>query len=390
MWYDASVLGRNDMQLGDSFALDLYAAVLDGRSIASAVRPLARQLQASTHAVHLMRYAHGTPRDSRSEGGKGMSPEIMAEYGRFWIRHDPWAHAAAQAPDGVLNFSRVVAPDLFVKTPIWNEWAAPRDGAFSCMAGLVHAPGGIVGGIAFHRSVRAEPFSRRDEELLRPLFGHLRRALLAEARLAQAGWEQSRAMRAGFSAMRQGVALLDEERRVVVTNPALEMMAAEEDGLSLVPDGGISSHDPVARQALARAIGSAMATLGGKVKLMPDAAGLVLPRRSGGAPWLVQVMPLRRLEAHGLPEGFTGVMVLVTDDEQRPRPRAPLLRQAFGLTAAEGALAAALAAGKTVAEHAASRRIAVGTAHGQVAAIRRKTGCRTQVELAALLARLTG
>lgn len=384
------MITRTDPLLGDAFALDLYAAVLDGRSLAAAIRPLARQLRTSTHAVHLMRYVHGTPRESRSEGGPGTAPEVMAEYGRYWIRHDPWAHAAAQAPDGVLNFSRVVAPELLARTPIWNEWAAPRDGAFSCMAGLVHAPGGIVGGVAFHRSVRAEPFGRREEELLRPVFSHLRRALVAEARLAQAGWEQSRAMRAGFSALRQGVALLGEDRRLVVSNPALEMMAAEDDGLSLVPDGGISSHDPFARQALARAIGSALATLGGKVKLMPDAAGLVLPRRSGGAPWLVQVLPLKGLEAHGLPEGFTGVMVLVTDDEQRPRPRAPLLRQAFGLTAAEGALAAALAAGKTTAEHAATRRISVETARSHLAAIRRKTGCHRQVELAALLARLTG
>lgn len=381
---------RPELPDPDAFALQLYAAVLDGRSIASAVMPLARRLGTSTHAVHLMRFAHGAPRDSRSEGSPNTAPEVMAEYGRFWIRHDPWAQAAAQAPDGVLNMARVVAPALFRLTPIWNEWAAPRDGAFHCMAALVHAPGGIVGGVAFHRSVRAEPFARTEEEMLRPYYAAMRRALVAEARLAAAGWEQVRALRAGFAALRQGVMLLDRHRRIIVTNPALEMMVAEDDGLSFVPDGGLSSFDPQARQAFARGVGTAILALDGKVKMMPDAAGLTLPRRSGSAPWLVQVLPLRGLEALGMPEGFTGVMVLVTDDEQRPRPRAPLLRQAFGLTAAEGALAAALAAGKTVAEHAQARRIAVATARSQLAAIRRKTGCRRQAELTALLARLTG
>jgi DNA-binding CsgD family transcriptional regulator/PAS domain-containing protein len=378
-----------DLFTPDRFALDLYAAVLEGRSLARAIEPLARALGTSTHAVHLMQYESGVLREARCAGG-GLAADVTAEYEQFWVHHDPWARAAATSGEGVLNLTSRVSARQMRQAAIWNEWKAPRDGAFHCLSALVKAPDGMAGRIAFHRPVRAEAFGRAEAALLEPIFPHLRRALVAEARLTADGWRSARALRAGFATLRQGVVLLDRQRRIVATNPAVEAMAAQGDGLSLVPDGGLSSQDAEARQALARAVGSAIAAIAGSVRMMPDAAGVALPRRSKGPPWLVQALPLRRLEAPGLPEGFSGVMLLVTDESTRLRPRAPLLRQAFGLTPAEASLAAALAAGKTLAQHAASRRIAVETVRGQLLAVRRKTGTRSLAGLTGLLGRLTG
>ncbi|MGK7865829.1 helix-turn-helix transcriptional regulator [Falsiroseomonas sp. E2-1-a20] len=373
----------------DRFALDLYASVLEGRGLTRAMEPLARVLGTSTHAVHLMLYERGVLREARSQGG-GLAADVTAEYARHWIHHDPWARTAAVSGEGVLNLASKVPARQLRASAIWNEWKAPRDGAFHCLSVLVQGPGGMSGRIAFHRAVRAEGFGHAEAALLQPIFPHLRRALIAETRLAAGDWQSARALQAGFSALRQGVVLLDRQRQIVATNPAVEAMAAQGDGLSLVSDGGLSSQDAPARQALARAVGSALAAIGGKVRMMPDAASVALPRRSGAQPWLVQALPLRRLEAPGMPDGFTGVMLLVTDDTARPRPRAPLLRQAFGLSPAEASLAAALGAGKTVAQHAAARRIAVDTVRGQLLAIRRKTGSRSLAELTALLGRLSG
>lgn len=373
----------------DRFALDLYAAVLEGRGLTAAVAPLARALGTSTHAVHLLRYEHGALRETRCQGA-GLPADVMAQYERHWIHQDPWARAAARSGEGVLNLASLVPARQLRDSAIWNEWKAPRDGAFHCLSVLVQAPGGMSGRIAFHRAIRAEGFGGAEAALLQPLFPHLRRALVAEARLAAGGWQSARALQAGFAALRQGVVLLDRQRQIVATNPAVEAMAAQGDGLSLASDGGLTSRDAVARQALARAVGSAIAAIDGKVRMMPDAASLSLPRHSRAPPWLVQALPLRRLEAPGLPEGFTGVMLLVTDGAARPRARAPLLRQAFGLTPAEASLAAALAASKTVAQHAATRRIAVDTVRGQLLAVRRKTGSRSLPDLTGLLGRLSG
>jgi DNA-binding CsgD family transcriptional regulator len=83
-------------------------------------------------------------------------------------------------------------------------------------------------------------------------------------------------------------------------------------------------------------------------------------------------------------------MLLVSDSAPRARPGAALLAQLFRLTPAEAALAASLAAGRTAKGHATKRGVSPETVKSQLAEIRRKTGCRRQADLAALLTRLAG
>lgn len=377
------------MSSPEAHALDLYASLVDGRGLTAAIEPVARALRTSTHAVHLMQYERGVLRESRCEGA-GLGTDVTTDYQTHWIHRDPWATAASRHGEGVLNMDRVVPMRRYRASAIWNEWKAKRDGAFHCLSAMMQGPDGMVGRVAFHRSARAEPFGAAEEALLTPLFQHLRRALLMEARLAASGWQTANALRSGFAALPQGVVLLDRNRRIVATNPAVEAMAAQGDGLALGGDSGLSTPNAQARHALSQAVGAAIQATTGKVRLMPAAASVALPRRSGQPAYIVQALPLRRIAALGMPEDFTGAMLLVTDDANRPRPRAPLLRQAFGLTPAEALLAAALAAGRTVAQHAVTRKIAVETARGHLAAVRRKTGCRSLAELTALLGRLSG
>ena len=71
-----------------------------------------------------------------------------------------------------------------------------------------------------------------------------------------------------------------------------------------------------------------------------------------------------------------------------------LVRQSLEWTAvaeaAEAALAAAMAEGKSVAAIAQMRGVLPGSLRSQLTAIRRKTGCGSQADLAVLLARVGG
>lgn len=368
--------------------MELYAAVLDGACVSTAIEPLARAIGASSHAVHLMHYAGSAPQGSRSRGSASLPAAVMADYAAHWIRQDPWAKAAGEAGAGVVNFARVVSAGTMGRSAIWNDWARPRDGAFHCMSALVRPARDQLGGVAFHRRQRLEAFGSAEQALLERLYPALRRALLAEARLDAAGWQQAQALGASFAALRQGAALLDRRRRLVLANPALEAMAAEQDGLSLAEHEGLAPSDPVARQALARAIGTALAALDGRVRVLAGAGSVSVPRRSGGTPWLVQVLPVPARDVPGGPAGFSGALLLVSDAAKARRPGGPLLRQMFGLTPAEASLAAAIAGGRSPAEHAAARGVSRETVKTQLAALRRKTGARSGAELAALLARL--
>jgi DNA-binding CsgD family transcriptional regulator len=78
-------------------------------------------------------------------------------------------------------------------------------------------------------------------------------------------------------------------------------------------------------------------------------------------------------------------LLLVTDPEQQRRTRRELLRQRFGLTAAEADLALEIARGDGRKAAATRLNIAVTTARTHLTHIFEKTGVRRQAELVRLL-----
>jgi DNA-binding CsgD family transcriptional regulator len=196
-------------------------------------------------------------------------------------------------------------------------------------------------------------------------------------------------LHAGLDALPDGVALLDAEARLVFANAALHAMAAEADGLTLGPRG-LETPDPATGLALRRAAIAALAAAEGRVGLLPAAGCLAVNRRAGGAPWMVRALPVVPRHGARAPDGFRGAMLLVSDAGRRPQPAPALLARLFGLTPAEASLAASLAAGRTIDDHAKRRGIARETVRSQLATMRRKTGCRRQTDLVAMLARIPG
>ncbi len=369
-------------------ALHLYEALHDGAGLLTAVQGLAARLGASSHAVHQIRYRNGRPAGSISAGIGGIAGAPMDEYARFWVRHDPWARAGAALAPGVHDIARLVPPEALERSRIWNEWGKPNDAAFHALGVVLKRDEGFSAGVYFHRRAGQEHFSAPELDVAQFMLPHLHRAFAAEEILAPTRDAAGPALRAGLDALADGVVLLDTKRRVTFANRAVQAMAAQDDGLALAGQGGLTAPDPKTRHALWRAVTAALAVLEGQVGLLPFAGSISLPRPSGGAPWLVRAVPVTRSGPPEMPGGFEGVMLLVTDGERRVKPNGALLMRLYGLSSAQAALATALAAGRTVAEHAAQRRIAVSTAQGHLAGIRKRTGCRRLSDLTALLARL--
>ncbi len=374
----------------DALAADLYAAVLDGRGPLEALAPLAARLGATSHAVHEVREQEGRADRSVSLSHNGLGAAALADYAAHWVREDPWVALRARMPVGVHRPERLLPPGSTERSRIWQEWGRPNDaGRHGLTALLARGPAGHTA-LVFHRRADAPPFDDAEQGLVEALFPHLQRVFGAHARLAGGQDSAAIALRAGLDAIGDGVALVDPAGRVVFANASLRRMADQRDGIGLSAEGGIEIADVAARQALARAVHAAMAALDGRLGLLPTAGVLAVPRASGGAPWMVRALPARDIAAPGAPPGFRGVVLVVTDQQKRQRPNAAVLGRLFGLTPAEAALAAALAAGRSPAEHAATRGIARDTVRSHLTQVMRKTGCRRQAELAALLARLPG
>ncbi|CAM4024981.1 helix-turn-helix transcriptional regulator [Roseomonas mucosa] len=375
----------------ETLALDLYAALLDGTGLPQVLERIAKRLGAASYAALVTEYDGQHVLRGHAVTYANLDPARMVEYGRHWVHQDPWWQAALRHGPGVLNMTRLVSPQIFARTAFWNDFLRGPDTPFHALGAHVHTAGDVSAALALHRPMRQEPFDTREEKILGFLYPHIQRVLVAQARLNAAEWPLATA--AGLDALTQGVAVLSTEGRLVLANAALQAMAAREDGFVLDRQG-IFCAGAAARHAVTGAVNAAQAAASGKVRLLPDAGSFAIPRPSGAPPWLVQALPLRQEDGEcgfaSLPRRFTRVLLLVLDTSRRQAPSQGLLRRLFGLSAAEAALAAAMAEGKSVAAIAQMRGVLPGSLRSQLTAIRRKTGCARQADLAVLLARVGG
>ena len=369
-----------------SIILPLFQAVLDGRPLVTALVPLAARLGASSHSIHLVRYRDGRVAGSLADGHGGCGPDARAAYVNHWVRRCPRAHALMGVSPAVRDMAELVPMETWRKSRVWTAWGRPNGAAFHCLTATLRSEGEAMDGIFFQRTEDERPFGAEERRLLQALFPDLGRALALETRLAAARAGPEEAAQRGLDAMPDGVALLDAQRGLVFANAALRRMAAAGDGFTLGADGLVLP-DPARRAALSRAVTAALAAAEGRVGLLESAGVVALPRPSGRAPFILRAVPV---VPGGVWGGFRGAMLLVTDGARRPRPNPALLGRMFDLTPAEAALAGAIAVGQTLVDHAKRRGISVETARSHMAAIRRKTGCRRQSDLTALLARLPG
>lgn len=364
----------------ERLALDLYAAVLDGAPVQGVLDAIRRGVGADSAWVSRISFAgNKTARAERFEQ-IGFDPASAAEYLAHWVMYDPWVAAAPGLGPGVHNFDRTVNEADYLASAFWNDFGRHQpNAARHALAATAAVDGEAIGNIALQRNGRSGAFGASEEGLLAALYPHFARALLIEARLAEAGL-QAAAAGAGLDALRHGVAIIAPHGQLVRVNAALHDMVARGDGLRLSANR-LLADDPAAQSRLSRAIDTVLAA--GPLAAAVATDIFALPRPSGGA-WRVQVTAIQA-GASGLFAGFSGALVMVADPRQVPLPSAATVQAMLGLTPAEADLALSLAAGRTLAEHARRRRVALETLRTHLASIRRKTGCRRQAELVALV-----
>jgi DNA-binding CsgD family transcriptional regulator len=365
----------------DRLGLDLYAAVLDGvpldRPIAAIVQAVGGTMGVATRFLA----GSGAPGPLTRVTSINIDPGMAADYQAHWVAHDPWIKAMHGMPTGVYNLSRIIPPDDVQRTPFWNDLLARRAPTLHGLCLAMLEDGVAQGYLTAWRDPARGAFDTGGEALLARLQPHITRALVAERRLVTACVATD-----ALDTLPQGVAVIGHDGRLCHANRALGHMVAGNDGLALAPSG-LAMPCHTTQRALDRAVGLALLVALGQAP-MPDRAITVAVRRPSGAqPWQVEVLPLPPGRS-GMFGPWAGAVLLVS----APAPRIPAaedLRRAYGLTAAECALALALTRGATLAEHAAANGISVATVRSHLARLLAKTETRRQAELVARLLRAT-
>jgi DNA-binding CsgD family transcriptional regulator len=175
-----------------------------------------------------------------------------------------------------------------------------------------------------------------------------------------------------------GVALVRADGTVTYANESFQAIVRRNDGIRL-RQGAIEFADAKARGKLSSAVASTLRPRAGE-PANTLAADFVGTRTVGGKPYLVSVRPL--LARRGPWEPSQAVAIVFARDPLA-RGAAPIgpLRELFGFTEAEAALAQALQSGVMLTDYASKRALSLNTVYTHLRRLREKTGCSRMPEL---------
>jgi DNA-binding CsgD family transcriptional regulator/PAS domain-containing protein len=336
--------------------------------------------------------------------------DSVARYQAYYAGVDPVFEPLLQsAPPGELLLSAALMPARQLRrTEFYADWLRPHEYGAGAAA-VVARCGSAKAALYAVRPRRRGPFEPRDVEALRLLLPHVAAAVRVSLRLASLGADRDVAA-AALDHWDEAMLLVDGLGRVLAANRAAEALLRGGDGLTLEPGCGLGrgrlrAATPGATAALRRVVAAAAAVATAPLPARSAGpsppgrrAALALVRPSGRPPLAAYVAPLSPRGAASAawteslaPDVLRATAVIfvadpaVAGDGIAARER---LRATYRLTAAEAAVAVAVARGDGLLAVAAAQGVGLATVRTQAQHVYRKTGVRGQVALARLVERL--
>jgi len=280
---------------------------------------------------------------------------------------------------GLVGLPRFVNEDDYLDPgeaetdPMINELFRPA--GFGWASGFIHElPHGDLVVLNLEQFYERGPIRGEALARLNTIYPHLARGAMFAARTE---FERVKTAVETLSAIGLPAAAMTPTGRVVIANDAFAQA-----GHVWTTRGGdrLGLHDRVADLMLAEALASHKEALGQRSIPLRAAPG-------GAITGVIQVVPVRRT-AHDI-FGST-VAIVILSELKGQAASASLVQSLFDLTAAEIAVAQAIAAGHSVAQIAGSTGRSVATVRNQLRSVMAKTGSSRQVELALLMRQLGG
>jgi DNA-binding CsgD family transcriptional regulator/PAS domain-containing protein len=233
----------------------------------------------------------------------------------------------------------------------------------------------FVSPFAIQRSPKQGHVGRREIDLMRRLAPHLQQAHDMARRLKRSRSAADDLERA-FDWLGDGVMLVTVDGNVTYANVAMQEIFRRADGFRLFK-GRLEIADTTARARYAAALGSVARLRSGE----PDAIGgdFTAQRPSRAPPYLISMRPLASSATED--QRPATAIVFVQDPLRQKASAAPTLRDVFGLTQAEAALAVALQGGDSVGEYASAKGLSRNTVYTHLRRLKEKTGVKRQLDL---------
>lgn len=307
-----------------------------------------------------------------------VDPADEQRYARHYGALDPHRPMIAGWPCGRLLLSHEILDRQTVdRSEFYQDFLIPSGGGHLAGIRLTDDADRLMV-LGIHRDLRRGPFLAPDQTIFMQLMPHLVRAMSLHQRLKPLHQQAGLAARL-LDALPQGALAVDDRAGILLLNRSAQAILARAGGLR-VRQGRLTSDRPAALAELLAALARATCPS----RQARSASAFRLRETEPALDLLVLVCPLpERLSCrfHAEP----AALVLLEQAARQRRFAPELLRQLFGLTRAEAALAVALLHGRSPEEIATERGVAMPTVRSQLQSLFAKTDCRRQADLIRLL-----
>ncbi len=311
-----------------------------------------------------------------NQGDVGLQAEKMREYKDHYIGQDLRMTILAQMPVAqvMLDHEHISLREMS-RNVVYTDFLRAH-GFQHTLGVLVRDESGSRDFLGFVRPTDHVPYGADDTNLVYQLMPDLRRAAALRVR-SQHLMRRAALGLLALDNLPQALAVVDAKCRIQYNNPSAGRLLADT-SLLRVRHGCLECTVAQAQaqwqKQVERACGSEGAAMAGAQSLAGASERLV-----------VTVLPLKASHA-AVAHWQTPLALVVLTDPASPGGMSPdLIGDVLGLSPTEARLALLLASGKTVKDFAALHGCTWNTARAHLAQLLRRTGCRRQVELVALL-----
>ena len=310
-----------------------------------------------------------------------LDSDLIEEYNNQYQHISPFRKKIVQMNAGE-TFSRAkqMADKEFLKTQIYQEYFKKQD-VFNYEYQTLFKDENVSGGVSFSRPESMKNFGKNELKVMQMLAPHLQRAFQVYVKLSEV--ERDKQIMIGcLEKIPQSVIVLDKSGRVVFSNENANKFVVEKDGLELGRNGVLLANLPHESKKLQILLQSVFEP---NINSSVNFGGVLqISRASGLRPLSLLVSPFSEQQCADF-ESEKFALLFVNDPEQKVETVEPILREMYGLTAAESKITAILAQGTSVIEACELLKIKPNTIRTHLKRIFSKTETNRQSELMKLI-----
>jgi len=345
---------------------NLYSGVLDPTAWRNAMLGIADLVSGA--AVMLLCVNPSTATILRDEFFRGDADEYK-KYRQHWIGRDIRIAPSLSAQVGQPIFeSKLMPVQCWTGSEIFNDYLAPNDSPWFLGFLLHKAPDKVVN-FSINSSRLRGPFDEKDGERLRPIVGHLRRAIEIKDRLEMVKFRAD-AIGKSLDSVSFGVMILDSQGHALEVSARARQILRNGSEMRLSADGSLSIRAP-AGPAFRQWIKD-----GRPPEANPD--GLLRVPRPLGQALSLMLTRLPEQTTSWMNDGPPCWLLLIFDPDLHINLATEMIARDLGISPRESEVAALLADGYDLVEIARQLHLSVNTVRNHLKAIFAKTGIRSQ------------